>query len=88
MITVEELNKYTRYKAVESSNRAVLKIYPFHKGTIFKIRGLVDGLFISDVKSPVYHSALTLLEESHPFMSRCYFIGDSQVEYIYKGLKI
>lgn len=44
MVTVEELNKYTRKRTVVSSNRAVLKLYPYHKGTFFKIRGLIDGL--------------------------------------------
>lgn len=88
MITVEELNKYTKKRTVVSSNMAVLKIYPYHKGQFFKIRGLKDGLFISDVKSCVYHSALALLEKGHPFKNRCYFTGDSQVEYIYKGLKV
>lgn len=88
MITVEELNKYTRKRAVVSSNRAVLKLYPYHKGTFFKIIGLKDGLFISDVKSCVYRSALALLEKGHPFKSRCYFVGDSNVEYICRGLKV
>lgn len=88
MITVEELNKYTRKRAAVSSNRAVLKLYPYHKGTFFKIRGLIDGLFISDVESCVYHSALALLEKGHPFKSRCYFVDDSNVEYICRGLKV
>lgn len=89
MITVEEFNNYLKNHTVISSSRAVLKNYPFHEGTVFKINGVEDNLFISDKANGLYfHSALTLLKANHPYKHRCYYVYDSEVIPINIGLKV
>lgn len=89
MITTEEFNKYLKNHTVISSGRVVLKNYPFYEGTVFKIKGVEDNLFISDKENGMYfHSALSLLKANHPYRHRCYYVYDSEVIPIHLGLKV
>lgn len=89
MITVEEFSKYLKNHSVISSSRAVLKNYPFYEGTVFKIKGVEDNLFISDKENGMYfHSALSLLKANHPYRYRCYYVYDSEVIPIHMGIKV
>lgn len=89
MITVEEFNNYLKNHTVISSSRAVLKNYPFREGTVFKIKGVEENLFISDkANSMFFHSALSLLKANHPYKFRCYYVYDSEVIPIHIGIKI
>ena len=89
MITIEEINKYLKYHTAISSKRVMLKTHPFHKGTVFKIEGESEELFISDKESDLfYHSALSLFRGNHPYHYRCSYVDDSDYKAIYTGLKV
>lgn len=89
MITIEEINKHLKYLIAISSKRVMLKTYPFHRGTVFKIEGESEELFISDKESELfYHSALTILRGNHPYHYRCSYVDDSDYKVIYTGLKV
>lgn len=87
MITIEEINKHLKYLIAISSKRVMLKTHPFHRGTVFKIEGESEELFISDKKSDLfYHSALSILRGNHPYHYRCSYVDDSDYKAIYTGL--
>ena len=89
MITIEEINKHLKYLIAISSKRVMLKTHPFHRGTVFKIEGKSEELFISDKESELfYHSALTILRGNHPYHYRCRYVDDSDYKVIYTGLKV
>lgn len=87
MITIEEINKHLKYLIAISSKRVMLKTPPFHRGTVFKIEGESEELFISDKESGLfYHSALSILRGNHPYHYRCSYVDDSDYKAIYTGL--
>lgn len=89
MITIEEINKHLKYHTAISSKRVMLKTHPFHRGTVFKIEGESEELFISDKESDLfYHSALSILIGNHPYHYRCSYVDDSDYKVIYTGLKV
>ena len=89
MITVDKLNKYLHFGKVLSSRRVVLKEYPYSEGTAFRISSRSDELFISDtINRMCFHSAYSILYMGHPFKDRCYFVTDSFVKYINRGVLV
>ena len=89
MITLEEINNYLKEHTAISSKRVMLKIHPFHKGTVFKLEDVSEELFISDKESDLfYHSALSILRGNHPYHYRCSYVDDSNYKAIYTGLKV
>lgn len=89
MISVKELNQWMKEGSVLSSREVVLTIYPYHKGTAFKLSGTNEELFISETKNTLYyHSAHSRLMKGHPFIGKCYFISQSLAKPISIGIKV
>lgn len=89
MITIEELNKYMSPGKALSSRRVVLIDYPHSEGTVFKLSSRSDELFISDtINRMCFHSAYSILYMGHPFKDRCYFVTDSFVKSINRGVLV
>lgn len=89
MITIEELNKYIYYGEALSSKRVSLKDYPYSDGTVFKLSFRSDYLFISDsVNRMCFHSGYSILYKGHPFKDRCYFVKDSFIKPISRGVLV
>lgn len=89
MISIKEINQWMKEGIVLSSREVVLTMYPYHKGTAFKLIGTSEELFISETKSAMfYHSAHSRLSEGHPFKERCYFISPSHAKPISIGIKV
>lgn len=89
MISIKEINQWMKEGTVLSSREVVLTIYPHHKGTVFKLSGTREELFISETKNTMYyHSAHSRLMEGHPFIGKCYFISPSHAKSIGIGIKV
>lgn len=89
MISIKELNQWIKGESVLSSREVVLTMYPYHKGTAFKLSGTPEELFISETKNTMYyHSAHSILMEGHPFIGKCYFISPSHAKPIGIGIKV
>ena len=89
MITVDELNKYLPFGKVLSSRRVVLRDYPHSEGTVFRLSSRSDELFISDtINRMCFHSAYHILYKGHPFKDRCYYVTDSLVIPINRGILV
>lgn len=89
MITIDELNKYMSWGKAISSKRVVLRDYPYSSGTVFRLSSRSDELFISDTDNRMcFHSAYSILFMGHPFKDRCFFVNDSLIKPLHRGVVV